>query len=319
MTINPKAPARIDQEFITTLYEAQLYEWKVADTNYRGLINVQRRKVNLGEMEGAVQCNPARIVSTGAKIDPTSIRERKCFLCKDNRPGEQITIDWLPGWQLLVNPFPIFPVHFTIPTTGHRPQERIPLDMATMAERAPGLVIFYNGAHAGASAPDHMHTQAVLQSELPLIRLVESKISEEGVTPGFKTTAGLDLPFHFIWTVITPDETGMRALGKIPGAFGIDAESGQADRGLVNAFFWTGCEGLLRVAVVPRRRHRPLCYGTGNSQFVVSPGAIDMSGIIIAPREQDFNRLDETKIRNIYADVAFAEGIPEAVGEYFGL
>lgn len=132
--------------------------------------------------------------------------------------------------------------------------------MAAMAESARDLVFFFNGARAGASAPDHMHVQAVLKSELPLIRLAEA--NHPASRGGFMSSEeyGLDLPFHFISAVITPDNEGMKALARIPGAFGIDAESGQPDRGLVNAFFWIGDDGLLRVAVVPRKRHRPYCH-----------------------------------------------------------
>lgn len=310
-------PGVIDREFINDLYESQFRKWETAAANYDRLRGTRRKAVQLGALNGAVQCNPARIVSTGAKIDAKSISERRCFLCSGNRPAEQITFKWMSGWELLVNPFPIFPVHFTVAAAEHKPQDRVPLDMAAMAENAPELVVFFNGARAGASAPDHMHAQAVLQCELPLVQLVEQEISRQGTGSGFHSTEGLDLPYHFVWGVVTPDAKGMSMLARLPGAFGVDADNGLPDRGLVNVFFWTGADGRLRVAVVPRRRHRPLNYGTENDQVVVSPGAIDMAGITIAPREADFEALDEDGMRAIYADVAFSHALPDDVKQYF--
>lgn len=306
-------------EDINRFVEVQLEEWDEARNNFFALSKVARRQIPLGDLRAIVQHNPARILSTGAKIDRRSIADRPCFLCSSNRPAEQITVEWPEGWHLLVNPYPILPVHFTIASTRHEPQEKIPLDMAVMAEHAPDLVFFFNGAHAGASAPDHLHVQAVLKTELPLIALAEA--NHDSGKGGFMSSEefGLNLPFHFISGVISPDSKGMRTLAKLPDAFGIDSQ-GNVDTGLVNTFFWIGTEGLLRIIIVPRKAHRPSCYSTDKPDgFVISPGAIDMSGLMVAPLEKDYIRLDEQKMKVIYAETAYAEELPQEIKRYFGI
>lgn len=295
----------LDTEAINSLIETQLAEWPMARENFFRLREARRKPLQMGDLTGAAQLNPARIRSTGAAVDAKSIAERPCFLCAENRPKEQIAVlDFMEGWELLVNPFPILPVHFTIASTKHEPQTQIPLDMASMAEKAPSLCFFYNGAHAGASAPDHLHVQAVLSSELPLLKLAE-KMHPASV-PGFmnSTESGLDLPFQFISAVVTPDRNGMVTLMRAVRICGADANN-NPDPGLVNAFFWMGAEGLLRIVVVPRHAHRPACYNAeGDTKMLISPGAIDMAGIAILPREEDYERITPEIMRAIYAEVA---------------
>lgn len=311
-------PRRLSTEDINNIIEAQLDTWETAKRNFFALGDARRRPLSLGALDAAVQNNPARIRSTGAAVDAASIAARPCFLCRGNRPPEQFTIEWMPGWELLVNPYPILPVHFTVASASHTPQSATPLDMAVMAEAAPDLVFFFNGARAGASAPDHLHVQAVLASELPLMRLAEK--THPSSRPGILLSdkLGLDLPFHFVSAVITPDATGMRALTRMAGAFGVDADTGGADRGLVNTYFWIGPDSLLRAVAVPRRRHRPACYDAApDKRLIISPGAIDMAGLLVAPRAEDFERVDAASARAIYSDVAFADRLPDPVTQWF--
>lgn len=315
-----KMKTNLNTEDINSLIEAQLDAWPEARDNFFRLRDAERRPVALGALDAAFQHNPARIRSTGARVDAKSISERPCFLCRANRPEQQITGEWLDGWEFLVNPYPILPVHFTVAAANHRPQAEVPVEMAAMAEAAPDLVFFYNGARAGASAPDHMHAQAVLKSELPLLRVAEKfhSLSKTGFMSSEEF--GVSLPFHFISAVVTPDAQGMKTLAKAMHAFGIDRESGEPDSGLVNAFFWISEGGLLRYVIVPRRAHRPECYFKPEGErLMVSPGAIDMAGIVVLPRKEDFERIDEDAIRAIYSEVAFADGLPEQIKRYYGL
>lgn len=283
--------------------EAQLAVWPMAAENYRRLGQTERRMFTLGDLRVAVQHNPARIRSTGAAVDKESVARRPCFLCEDNRPVEQVSPELISGWSILVNPYPIFPVHFTIVSNEHIPQAEIPLEMAAMAEKLPGLAVFFNGSRAGASAPDHLHCQAVLKDELPLLRLVEER---HGLAMEARQTAsslGLDVPFDFVSMVIRPDLEGMSLLADIPNICGHDAETGEEDKGLVNAFFWMD-SNLLRVVVIPRRAHRPSAYFEEEPErLIVSPGAIDMAGVIVTPRREDFEKITAGDIRRIYAEV----------------
>lgn len=297
--------AIIDTENINNAIEAQLMHWPLAKENYDRLRECRRRTVKVGDMEVGVQCNPARIRSTGADISKNGIEARPCFLCKDNRPKEQMTADIAEGWEMLVNPYPIFPVHFTIASKEHVAQDRPPLDMLTVAESLPSLCIFFNGAHAGASAPDHMHMQAVLKSELPIIKIAESfHTAEKG---GIVDSADfpMKLPFRFLSAVITPDEAGMKTLARMFATTGSGAD-GKPDPGLVNTYFWMDTEaGLMRGIVIPRRAHRPKCYTAEvEERILVSPGAIDMAGIIITPRPEDFEKITSADVERIYREVA---------------
>lgn len=304
----------MDTEAINDFVERQLDAWPDAKRNFDALAHTGRRPLKLGDLTIYAQHNPARIRSTGAKTDAESIRKRACFLCASNRPKLQIPLQWLPGWELLVNPYPILPIHFTIVDTEHRPQDGIPLEMATMAEMAPDLAIFYNGARAGASAPDHRHCQAVLKSELPLLRLAEKWHTPNLPAIVSSEKFGLDLPFNFLSAIITPDKTGMMALASMTRVKGIDSETGLPDSGLVNAFFWIDSIGLLRIIVIPRRAHRPKCFfAEDETKMTVSPGALDMAGLLILPVESDFERITPELARQIYKETAFCGALPGEV------
>lgn len=301
----------MDTEMINTIVEHQLSVWPMAKKNFDALAQVKRRAVPVGDFPSYVQHNPGRIRSTGAKVDDASVKARKCFLCAANRPGEQISHPFIEGWELLVNPYPILPVHFTIPSLSHRPQDRIPVEMAAMAELMPDMALFFNGAKAGASAPDHMHCQAVLSRELPLVKITEKFHPVAAPSLMDSSEWNISLPFQFFSAIIRPDEEGMKLLSLLCRIGGIDSHTGQKESGLVNAFFWIDPHGLLRVAIIPRRAHRPECFGDSAEAFMVSPGALDMAGIVVTPRLVDFERIDSGLLSRIYSDVAFSDRLPD--------
>ncbi len=306
-------------EHINHLIENQLLCWAEAKTNFDRLAQTLRKPLTLDSFSCAAQYNPARIKSTGAAVDKESIAKRRCFLCAQNRPAMQMAGEWPDAnWHLLVNPYPILPVHFTIASVRHIPQDKIPLDMAAMAELAPELIIFFNGAKAGASAPDHLHTQAMLKSELPLVELVETHhpLSRKGWMSS--EDYNIELPFHFMSAIITPDLDGLHNLSLVETAFGIDFTTGQKDTGLVNAYFWISEKGFLRIVIVPRRAHRPSLYNLPEGErFVISPGAVDMAGLLIVPRLEDYQRLTPEIAKQIYAETAFADSLPTIIKNHF--
>lgn len=307
----------LTDETISSFIEGQLAVWPLAKSNFDNLRQIRRKGVKTGELDTVAQLNPARIRSTGADVSKEAVEARPCFLCAKNRPEEQIRVDWLGEWDLLVNPYPILPVHFTIVSKTHSPQNEIPLEMAAMAEYAPSLAIFFNGAKAGASAPDHLHCQAVLKSELPIVRLAEH--IHPASCRGWMSSEefGMDLPFHFMSAVVTRDLDGMLALSKVPEAFGINAD-GNRDKGLVNAFFWMGDDGLLRIIIIPRRAHRPPHYFLPEGKrLMISPGALDMAGLLVFPREEDFERIDSNTVRAVYSAVGFPGSLPDEIKNTF--
>lgn len=288
--------------------ERQSAEWPLAAENYRQLGATRRRTFMLGDLPCALQLNPARIVSTAAKVDPESVSSRRCLLCAANRPAEQEALTLVDGWDLLLNPFPIFPIHFTIVSQSHEPQRLQPAELPAMAEALRGMAVFFNGAKAGSSLPEHAHCQAVMAHELPLLNLAAS--AHPSTRPGIMHSSefGLRLPFQFYSAVVTPDSEGATTLRRLRSACGVDPQTGAPDPDLVNAFYWIGADGLLRAVVVPRKRHRPACYYEGDGrQRLVSPGAIDMTGVLITPRPEDFERLQPADIEEIYSEVAFSD------------
>lgn len=297
---------------IEELVELQLAEWPLAKKNYDALASTKRRRFTLGDLDCAIQHNPARAVSTAANLDPKAISERPCFLCRDNRPKEQITIDLLPEVELLINPFPIFPIHLTLPYKAHIAQDRFPLEMAAMAEMLPGMTVFFNGARAGASAPDHKHCQAVLKCELPLIRMAEQLHNPaSGTFLLSQNVEGLSLPFQFVSAVISPDHRGSDALMRLFIVCGLDSPDLAADPALLNIFFWIRDDGVLQALAVPRCKHRPDSFFLpGEQKITVSPGAIDMTGVIVAPVLKDFENLNADDIAAIYSEVAYHDRLP---------
>ncbi len=283
--------------------DRQIAAWPLARQNYQALGKTERRQIQLGDLTVGIQHNPARIVSTAAKTDIRSIAERPCFLCKNNRPAEQEPLEIIGGWELLLNPFPIFPTHFTIVSKNHCPQAGFPLDMVEMAEKLPGHTVFFNGSKAGASCPDHLHCQAVKTIELPLMQLVEKrhmpKMDEkDDWRIANNESLELDAPFDFTSVVITPDIEGMKILADIENIIGKE----YVDEGRLNAFVWIDSTGLLRIVAIPRNAHRPSCYGEGEGHMLISPGCIDMAGVIITPRQQDYDSLTASQLRQIYSE-----------------
>lgn len=298
-------PKSLMHDDVKDLVEAQLAVWPLAKKNYDALANVERKPFRIGKFYGAVQCNPARIVSTGAATDADSIAKRPCFLCASNRPKEQIVTDIIPDWDVLVNPFPILPIHLTIVSKTHQPQTAPPLEMVNFAEALPGMAVFFNGAKAGASAPDHLHLQAVLKDELPIIRFIEEH-HKSSMTP-YMSSVQLsdDFPFFFFSGIVTPDSKGLETLRMPFAVGGLSQKKDLSDISLTNVIFWIDNDRMLRFVQIPRRKHRPSCYYLeGKDKRVISPGTIDMAGLIIAPRKEDFEALDARQINEIYKETA---------------
>ena len=152
----------------------QLSRWPLACDNFRALKNVKVREMDAGGLKVKLQFNPARIVSSAAKLDKKDIAKRKCFLCRDNRPPEQIMLKFEgrknKKYHILVNPYPIFPEHLVIAEAKHTDQSirQRYVDMLDLARKYSGFTFFYNGPRSGASAPDHHHFQAAPSHIIPL-------------------------------------------------------------------------------------------------------------------------------------------------------
>ena len=288
-------------------FHRQLQTWDEARQRYRALLQVQTRELVADTFTLAVQWNPARIASTGARIDAKSIAERPCFLCQKNRPKEQMHRVIDGKYELLVNPFPILPVHFTLPTLKHQPQRIWPMygELLRLAARNRDLTLLYNGPRCGASAPDHAHLQAVSSGVLPLqqswqrlsrnlLEVVKSSDTEGIWQITDSPAAAFVIRSH---GVETGEELFHRLYNSLP-------PSPDHTEPMMNIIAWSSGDELLSV-IFPRRKHRPDCYtAEGDDQFIISPGAVDMGGLIITPREEDYRRLTAELVAGIYEEVS---------------
>ena len=273
--------------------EEQLQEWPAAREAFNNLEKVQTRILSSSGL--ALQHNPARIISTTAKIKPAEIASRSCFLCEDCRPKEQRSIELDDRFYLLVNPYPILKEHFCVVSREHRPQAfkdcyQEMLDIASRLE--PGYMIFYNGPRSGASAPDHLHMQIGRSEGIPLL----DKLREN--QPPEKDEPITIQPFGFPIIVIKGSDPA-KLWDYIQGMTIYDGE--YEPRMNVLAF---NRDGQVITAIIPRGKHRPDCYyADGPDKIMVSPGAVDMFGLVITPRKEDFESLTEKQVLDIYRQV----------------
>lgn len=263
---------------LETFFEEQLREWPLAHDNHDALTRVWSRELTSDKLAIPlrVQYNPARIVSTGANIDKASIAARPCFLCAKNRPAEQRAMPLNADFEWLVNPFPILPHHYTIAAKVHRPQRILDaydaMIQATLA-LPEEYIVFYNGPKCGASAPDHLHLQAgifdcqLLTANYPYKTLLaDSKESFRRIYDSLPVTDG-------------EEEPRMNVIAFRKG-------------------------NHVSLIVIPRRAHRPHCYtAEGDKHYLISPGALDMGGLIVTPRREDYDRLTADKAIDILCEV----------------
>ena len=283
----------MEDSSISRFFNRQMEKWADARHRFRDLKHVETHQLS---DQLKVQWNPARIVSTGAKIDKKTLGDRPCFLCDKNRPKDQISKQIDERFLLLVNPFPILPVHFTIPARKHQPQSIYKNygEMHRFLSLHSELMVFYNGPKCGASAPDHLHFQAGTSGILPLQanwqRLSRNLTDIISLNDDEKIALIHDFvvpAFVIISKSEDSDEALFQRLYKSMPVRGDETEP------MMNIIAWRKGDEYISV-VIPREKHRPEAYfAEGDAQMMVSPGALDMSGLIITPREEDFRKLTE--------------------------
>lgn len=303
----------MEDSSISRFFNRQLEMWEDARHRFRDLKHVEVRQLS---DQLKVQFNPARIVSTGAKIDKHTLGERPCFLCERNRPKEQMTKQIDDHFQLLVNPFPILPVHFTIPATKHQPQSiyRHYGEMHRLLSLHSELMVFYNGPKCGASAPDHLHFQAGTSGVLPLQtnwqRLSRNLSDVISLNDEEKISVLSDFlvpAFVIISKSEDSDEELFHRLYRSMPMRGDESEP------MMNIIAWRKGDEFISV-VIPREKHRPDAYfAEGEAQMMVSPGALDMAGLIITPREEDFSKINLDKATALLRECGISAEKMEAI------
>ena len=303
-------------DMAAALLERQKKTWPGLAAGYEALGEAELREIRGDGWGVQIQFNPRRIVSSGAGVDPETIRRRPCFLCPDHLPPEQQAILYRDDYLVLCNPMPIFPGHLTIAHRCHLPQS-LPENMRTFlrlsADFGPRTTLFYNGPRAGASAPDHLHFQAAPAGLLP----VEKEIPDPRKRTGARRRDGVEIfrtagLARGILVIEGKDEGDVAAaVGGVIGVLG--RQTASDGEPLLNILCTRTGEGW-RLILFPRRKHRPDAYfREGGERLLISPGAVDMGGMIITPREKEFRALTPDLVRELFREVAFDDAAVDAL------
>lgn len=300
------------------LLDRQMESWELARNNFKALENVRTKSFDMGGFSIVAQFNPARAISTGAKVDANSIKKRKCFLCESNLPKVQIRMPLGSDHLLLCNPYPIFRHHYTIPSRLHTDQlimSQIDKFVEITKMLSP-FTIFYNGPRSGASAPDHAHFQAVTRGVMPIDndvidiikRLSGKKESHICVEGKDQHDEGIYLLKHYLrngFIINTSDAERASALFK---AIYKSLETPPGEEEPMMNIFGSFIKGRWIITVVPRKQHRPWQYeAEGDDHLMSSPGAADIGGLFITPLEKDFNKIDVALLRDVYQQVCYSD------------
>lgn len=328
-----------EQDILDKFVRDQLSVWPLAAANFRALKDAQTRELPVGGLTVRIQHNPARIRSSAAKVDKASIQARSCFLCADARPKEQRTLKFEGRkgrkYDILVNPYPIFPGHLTIARDRHVDQSiwKCLTDMADLAHHYTGLTVFYNGPRCGASAPDHMHFQACPRGMLPLENAVDRQLDTHGDDLAFLTSVKEAQLFHykkFTRGVFVLRARTSKSLAKLFYRLldCVPTPEGETEP-MFNLLMWYkslaggrrpagNTHGLAafeyRAIVLLRGAHRSHHYfDEGPDHLTMSPGCADMAGLFIAPQAEDYAKLDSRLLTEMLSEVSVSPAIEKDV------
>ena len=321
----------------------QLSVWPLAAANFRALKNVETRSLTVGGLEVRLQHNPARIRSSAAKVDKASLQARKCFLCAENRPPEQRHLEFEGRkerkYDVLINPYPIFPNHLVIARNIHTPQSiwHRMTDMTDLARHHPSFTIFYNGPKCGASAPDHFHFQACPHGLMPLEADIDKNI--DLMQASGETPEALDY-------VTSVQDANLYHYGKFTrGVFVLTARTSKSmaklfyrlvdclpqcedeTEPMFNLLCWYrkspsqkllgishGRFGEYRAVLLARDKHRSHHYfSDGPDHLTMSPGCADMAGLFIVPNEEDYAKLNAPLLEEMLSEVSVSEAVEKNI------
>lgn len=291
---------------VRQMVSAQLLSWELAGRNHAALRTVQTREFSFDGFSVYVQFNPSRIVSSGAKVDAASVAARPCFLCPENRPAEQMSIEW-GGYDILLNPYPVFGSHLTIAHQEHFPQEIAPYltDMFALSRELPGYALFYNGPRCGASAPDHQHFQAVPAASLPVVADYGQLKQTHAVQYDRTGRAVTYVMRDYLRTLFCIESAHADALEIAFMKLYNMLMTEPFVEPMMNLVCVWGDEGW-RLFVFPRATFRPWQYSADDerTRLLISPAAVEMAGVMISPLREHFERVTAADIADIYSQVS---------------
>lgn len=293
-------------EKIDYLYARQLNEWDMARNHYEQLATIEKRTVSFDDFRIDIQHNPTRARSTCADVSKKNIDQRPCFLCAQNLPKEQRGFSILNKYLLLINPYPIFDRHLTISDFSHLPQliENRIIDLLSLSKELKGFTVFYNGPQCGASAPDHFHFQAAKSDIMPIdteIIVLKSKLGKLIFQTDIIQIVEI---YNYLRPAIILESDYREPIdhffSKIYKQLPTEKTSGEPMMNLMANFV----NNKYRLTIFPRQAQRPSCYyRRGTEQILVSPASVEMGGLIITPRIEDFKKLTEIELKQIFEEV----------------
>ncbi len=291
-----RLPERIDD-----LLKHQRKHWRQFGEGETALGTMRSKQFVRAGARIVVQSNPGRRASVHAKVNPDSVSRRPCFLCAENIPPDERGLGY-DDLILLPNPHPILPRHLTVPARDHLPQKlvgRVETFVDLAAAIGSDMLVLYNGARCGASAPDHFHFQACSAVGVPLLEEVTEKTVTDEITPitSFSRRA-LVFKSSDARRTVALINTSLETLS----SFENDGEEPLFN--MISVYR----SGFFMVYLFPRAKHRPDCYfATGDSRISVSPGSLEMAGIVVVADPEHYERVDELTVLAIFDEVTVEE------------
>ena len=292
----------------------QLSVWQLASSNFRALKTAPSREVDVFGLKCRIQYNPRRVISSTADTSPAAIASRKCFLCADNRPKEQFHLGFEGrkgrNYHIQINPYPIFRGHLVIVRDEHIPQEiwhHFP-DMLDFAARYKDYLVFYNGPSSGASAPDHLHFQAIPKHNLPLEEVVDEFLDHPGEPLATVKDASLYKFDGYARGVFALKATTSKSLAKLFYRLLDCTDRGKGEEEPMFNLYAYVKNGEYRTIVVMRSAKRSHhFYSEGADHLTISPGAADIAGLFVAPFREDYDKADTALLEELLSEVCISE------------
>ena len=313
------------------MFSRELASHGRAFVNYQALSGVEVKDMTIDGFPAKLFFNPARVRSVMADVSPEALQKRACFLCPDGVEEHQLTHNWDSPtghtYYIRVNPFPIFSPHFTMSSSVHERQELLPHleSMLHLAKELPEMTIFYNGPMCGASAPDHMHFQAVPRHSMPIedhfstnyanAVLVQESDLQSHLATLEKVLAMASIPEN-------ASQTGSLTAGAshteeweprwniISWYEPAQSDSVESCRMVQNGVELSDKEttlhnGVFNTIIFFRRESRPQCFfAPENERILFSPGTVEMGGVGIVANQESFDRITPEVLRSMIQEVA---------------
>jgi hypothetical protein len=299
---------------VSAMIEQQRMTWPLLREGYDGLAQIEMKRITVADSAVVVQHNSKRIRSTAAAVDKTSLEKRPCFLCSENLPVEEKGIAYGSEMVILCNPFPILDKHLSIVHRKHIEQKiegNIETLLKLAADLSPEYFLLYNGPRCGASAPDHLHFQACSRKLLPIEQELEASapaeeahcsVCEETQRDSFELFSLEGYGRSVIVFRGSNSEEIVEWFYRVLDELPRDPEEIEPMINLICTFE----SGTCTLYLFPRKRHRPASFfAEGDERLLVSPGAIDMAGVVVVPEREHFAKLGGERMEAIYSEVSF--------------